>query len=300
MAAGNIAGLREGGEVHKPVYDMKTGERVGFESVSAWHSKVIIVEGLFALTSDIAETADLTVFVDIETHGRMMRRLLRDTSRTSWSPSAILGYMNTVNAMHDEYVEPTKASADVIISNEYNPTIEALRAAGRKTQVKYKSTMTERDLQDAGGRQLSTSTRQVDTYYGPLTGSFDETGEQIRIRETADETLFCYEGPELDGVGLRHRAQVQFPIDNEALKNFEELYPDAVCKVYKDRIVFQFNDVIVSRDSVHIFRDDTFTPIGSFIEMSSDLPPEEAEARFNMLAEYLELSGPIVTPYSRM
>jgi uridine kinase len=51
---------------------------------------------------------------------------LRDIKRTGQRPQEILDYfLDTVEPMNDKYIEPTKTNADFIISNEYNPYLEA-------------------------------------------------------------------------------------------------------------------------------------------------------------------------------
>src|SRR3989338_4818650 len=67
--------LKNGRTIQKPVYNFKTGEPDGTENFPS--RRLIITEGLFALDSSLKNYGDVKAFVDIGTHGRILRRLLR-------------------------------------------------------------------------------------------------------------------------------------------------------------------------------------------------------------------------------
>jgi len=96
--------LKRGETIQKPVYNMKISEADKVEEVKP--KRVIIVEGLFALNDIIKEQGDVKAFVDIGTHGRILRRLLRDIERTGQKPADILKYFSeVVEPMHEKYVQ---------------------------------------------------------------------------------------------------------------------------------------------------------------------------------------------------
>ncbi len=114
--------LKENKPIRKPVYSM-IGEENREENLSP--SKIIISEGLFTLNEKLKDEADVKIFVEAGTKGRLIRRVVRDVKERKRDPSEVIEYFfKVVEPMHQKYVEPTKKYADVIISNEYNEEVE--------------------------------------------------------------------------------------------------------------------------------------------------------------------------------
>lgn len=113
----NLSELKNGRPTQKPIYSFKASEPTGTEELQP--RRVIIVEGLFALDETVKREGDVKAFVDIGTHGRILRRLLRDIERTGQRPSDILGYFSeVVEPMHEKYVESTKKTpTSLLITN---------------------------------------------------------------------------------------------------------------------------------------------------------------------------------------
>ena len=78
---------------------------------------MIIVEGIFALENQtLREMMDVKVYVDTDADLRILRRLMRDTAeRGRTMESVITQYLNVVRPMHNQFIEPTKKYADLII-----------------------------------------------------------------------------------------------------------------------------------------------------------------------------------------
>ena len=78
---------------------------------------VIVVEGLFVLEDEsIRKNLDIKVFVDTPADVRFIRRLNRDVRDRGRSlDNVIAQYMNTVRIMHEQFIEPSKRYADVIV-----------------------------------------------------------------------------------------------------------------------------------------------------------------------------------------
>lgn len=102
--------------INKPTYDYTVHNRSEIiETIEP--SDVIILEGLFALYNpEIREMEDIKVFVDTDADIRFIRRLRRDiVERKRTMENVTEQYLNTVKPMHDQFIEPTKKYADVII-----------------------------------------------------------------------------------------------------------------------------------------------------------------------------------------
>ncbi|MCX8190519.1 MAG: uridine kinase [Candidatus Diapherotrites archaeon] len=112
----HLCQLKKGHTIKKPVYDFKTHSRAGYEDFTP--DKIIIVDGLFAISKELASELDLKVFVDSPKKKRLARRIERDVKeRGRTRESVIKQFTETVEPMHKKYVEPCKRIADIIIKN---------------------------------------------------------------------------------------------------------------------------------------------------------------------------------------
>lgn len=108
--------LKEGCSINRPVYDFVNHTRTK-ETVVVDSAKVIIVEGILIFENqDLLKLFDIKVFVDTDADVRLIRRILRDVKdRGRTMESVINQYLTTVKLMHEEFVEPSKKNADIII-----------------------------------------------------------------------------------------------------------------------------------------------------------------------------------------
>jgi uridine kinase len=117
-----LAHLRDligGKAVRKPRYCFASHTRLAtFDMVSP--ASTLIVEGIFALFDPRARSLmDYKLFVDVAADLRFIRRLRRDLEdRGRTADSVMTQYLTSVRPMHDLYIEPTKAFADIVLKNE--------------------------------------------------------------------------------------------------------------------------------------------------------------------------------------
>ncbi len=80
-------------------------------------TKVIIVEGILIFADEeLADEMDIKIFVDTDADERILRRILRDVrERGRTLESVVEQYLTTVKPMHEQYVEPSKRRADIIM-----------------------------------------------------------------------------------------------------------------------------------------------------------------------------------------
>ena len=117
LFAAHLIYLKESKPVKKPVYDFNTHTRFNyFENIEP--KNVIITEGILLFFDKmIRECIDFRVFLDIETDTRFNRRIGRDVKERSRTPEAVKKqYYSTVETMHNEFVEPSKRYADLILT----------------------------------------------------------------------------------------------------------------------------------------------------------------------------------------
>lgn len=259
--------LKKGQPISKPIYDMKTGERVGTELIEP--RKIIIAEGLFALNDLLKDEGDMKVFVDIGTHGQILRRLLRDIERTAQKPADIIKYFaEVVQPMHEEHVSRTKKNAGVIIRNEYQPNVEAQKSGLHEVQLKFKAEdLDEEKLRRLGAERL-VFTSQVDNYYNPRDRNLVATDEMLRIRQESGHRILTYKGPRIDSL-FRSRPKFEFEIDEETENKFLSIYGDKVKTIKKERELYQLGGVIFTIDSVTKIENGKSTKLGKFLEIRS-------------------------------
>lgn len=114
--------LRSGKTIAQPVYSFLDCNRTK-ETVPTSPSKVLIVEGILILTNPkIRDMFDIKIFVHADSDERLIRRLKRDVNERGWDLDETLHkYQENIKPMHEQFIEPTKEYADIIIpNNKYN------------------------------------------------------------------------------------------------------------------------------------------------------------------------------------
>ena len=112
----NLNDLRNGKQVEVPTYDYSNHTR-SKETIAFEPKDVIIVEGIFALENKtLRDLMDVKIYVDTDADLRILRRLLRDTEERGRTMESVINqYLNVVRPMHNQFIEPTKRYADIII-----------------------------------------------------------------------------------------------------------------------------------------------------------------------------------------
>lgn len=108
--------LKEGKSIKHPVYSFVEHTRLD-ETVEVKPAKVIIVEGILIFENkELCDLMDIKVFVDTDADVRIIRRLLRDVQERGRDLDSVVNqYLSTVKPMHEEFVDPSKKRADIII-----------------------------------------------------------------------------------------------------------------------------------------------------------------------------------------
>lgn len=112
----DLRSLKAGHTVHCPVYDYSIHNRTD-RTEEVHPTKVIIVEGILIFADEeLASEMDIKIFVDTDADERILRRILRDVrERGRTLESVVEQYLTTVKPMHEQYVEPSKRRADIIM-----------------------------------------------------------------------------------------------------------------------------------------------------------------------------------------
>lgn len=118
LLAQQIDELRHGRAIEQPTYSYLTCTRLP-ETVHVEPRDVIIVEGIMTLYDrKLRDLMDLKIFVDAEPDERLLRVIERDMAERGHPLEMLIGkYRHVLKPMHDEFIEPTKQYADIIIPN---------------------------------------------------------------------------------------------------------------------------------------------------------------------------------------
>ncbi|MBU8879486.1 uridine kinase [Bacillus sp. FJAT-29790] len=102
--------------VNKPVYDYAVHTRSD-EVIAVEPKDVIILEGILVLEDErLRDLMDIKLFVDTDADLRIIRRLFRDIKERGRTMDSVIDqYLNVVRPMHNQFIEPTKRYADIII-----------------------------------------------------------------------------------------------------------------------------------------------------------------------------------------
>jgi len=108
--------LKQGQPIQCPVYDYTIHNRTA-ETITVEPKSVIIVEGILIFENKaLCELMDIKIFVDTDDDVRLIRRIKRDVAKRGRSLQSVLTqYLETVKPMHEQFVEPSKRNADLII-----------------------------------------------------------------------------------------------------------------------------------------------------------------------------------------
>lgn len=111
-----VKDLKAGRSVICPVYDYTIHDRSD-KVIEVKPARVIIVEGILIFQSrELCRQMDIKIYVDTDADVRILRRIVRDVRDRGRSLESVVNqYLNTVKPMHEQFVEPSKRNADIII-----------------------------------------------------------------------------------------------------------------------------------------------------------------------------------------
>lgn len=112
----HIRKLKDGKAVHCPIYDYTVHNR-SQDCQLIYPTRVIIVEGILIFEDKcLCSMMDIKIYVDTDADIRILRRIRRDVQERARSLDSVISqYLETVKPMHEQFVEPSKKNADLIV-----------------------------------------------------------------------------------------------------------------------------------------------------------------------------------------
>ncbi|SHG20277.1 uridine kinase [Flagellimonas flava] len=116
--------LKQGKSIEKPIYSFVEETRLD-ETILTPPRKVMIVEGILVLSNPkLREMFDIKIYVHADSDERLIRRLQRDIRERGHDLEKVLSrYQTAVKPMHQQFIEPSKEFADIIIPNNHYNTV---------------------------------------------------------------------------------------------------------------------------------------------------------------------------------
>ena len=120
----HISDLKSGKTIQQPIYSFKTHNRTK-DTIKTHPRKVVIIEGILIFNSKkLLDLFDIKIFVHADADERLIRRVRRDIKERGRDIDEVLDrYKDTLKPMHQQFIEPTKNFADIIIPNDRYNTV---------------------------------------------------------------------------------------------------------------------------------------------------------------------------------
>ena len=120
----HISDLKYGKIIQQPIYSFKTHNRTK-DTIKTQPRKVVIIEGILIFNSKkLLDLFDIKIFVHADADERLIRRVRRDIKERGRDIDEVLDrYKDTLKPMHQQFIEPTKNFADIIIPNDRYNTV---------------------------------------------------------------------------------------------------------------------------------------------------------------------------------
>ena len=116
LMVADLEKLAAGETIHCPVYDYSIHNR-SEETIEVRPTKVVIVEGILIFENEaLRDLMDIKIYVDTDADVRILRRILRDVKERGRSLDSVISqYLTTVKPMHEQFVQPSRQYADIVV-----------------------------------------------------------------------------------------------------------------------------------------------------------------------------------------
>ena len=120
----HLKDLKKSKVIEQPIYSFVSHNRVK-DTLKTHPRKVVIVEGILIFNNrELRKMFDIKIFVHADADERLIRRMRRDIKERGRDMDEVLDrYQNTLKPMHQQFIEPTKNYADIIIPNDKYNTV---------------------------------------------------------------------------------------------------------------------------------------------------------------------------------
>ena len=124
LLVSHLKALKDGKVIDQPIYSFVSHNRIK-DTITTHPRKVVIVEGILIFNNkELLKLFDIKIFVHADADERLIRRMRRDIKERGRDIDEVLKrYQETLKPMHQQFIEPTKNYADIIIPNDKYNTV---------------------------------------------------------------------------------------------------------------------------------------------------------------------------------
>lgn len=197
----NLEDLRAGRSTEIPIYDFKTSKRVGYRTQEPPESRIVCLEGIYALSSRLHKSLDLRVSVSGGVHFDLVKRVMRDVHRSGQDPEGIVQQITeTVYPMYKAFIEPDLQTAHIRITNNFNPFSGLQKPTYILKSVAHVPEEDARRVLKTVGQEIETTTTDLyDIYLLPPGEDPDMCQTWLRMRNTDGRYSLIFEEWVTDG-----------------------------------------------------------------------------------------------------
>mmetsp|Transcript_31945 Transcript_31945/g.71006 ORF Transcript_31945/g.71006 Transcript_31945/m.71006 type:complete len:691 (-) Transcript_31945:161-2233(-) len=191
----NIRELRAGKPTQVPIYDFKQSKRVGYVTQEVPSSRIIIIEGIYALSEKLRPLLDLRVSITGGVHFDLVKRVMRDINRSGQGPEDIIQQIfSSVYPMYRVYVEPDLKTAQLRITNSFNPFTGFMSPSYVIKSAQVPDIDTVRKALEEQGAVVAQSTEEVhDIYLLPPNEDPETCQSWLRMRNREGRYSLVFE-----------------------------------------------------------------------------------------------------------
>jgi len=246
----NIKDLKEGRSTETPLYDFRKSGRYAYKTVHPPESKVVIVEGTYALHEEVRPYLDFKISISGGVHFDLVKRILRDIQRTGQKPQEVMQQITeTVFPMYKAFIEPDLRYAELTIVNSFNPLSALLNPVytlKSEKDVQQSAVVARMQSDDS---TTPTAQKYYDIYLHPPDVKPKNCKDWIRIRNSGGIYSIMF-SEEIKEGGFIISPRVDFVINVNMLGGLMALGYQVGAIIHRQSVEFKSKKWIVSFDSI--------------------------------------------------
>ncbi|EAL65762.1 adenylate cyclase domain-containing protein [Dictyostelium discoideum AX4] len=283
----NISDLISNKPTDLPLYDFTKSGRYAYKRVQPPESKVLLIEGIYALHEEIRHLLDLRVSISGGVHFDLIKRIFRDVHRTGQQPHESLQQItDTVYPMYKAFIEPDLQLAEIQVVNKFNPFGGLLNPIYILKSVKQGVTVDMiHSVLNKSTIQENTA-RYYDIYLIPPNTTFANSSscDWIRVRNADGQYSIMFSEEIKEGPFIIS-PRVDFVVGVNMLGGLMSLGYQMVAIIHRKSTIFKDGKIIISYDELEELGQ-TFVQIKGFDATSV----QEAGKKLGLENNYLQKS----------
>ncbi|EGC33448.1 uridine kinase [Dictyostelium purpureum] len=247
----NISDLISNKSTDLPLYDFTKSGRYAYKKVQPPESKVLLIEGIYALHEEIRHLLDMRISISGGVHFDLIKRIFRDVHRTGQQPHESLQQItDTVYPMYKAFIEPDLQLAEIQIVNKFNPfggllnPIYILKSLKNVTVEQIHSVLNKSTIQQH-------TARYYDIYLIPPNTTFSQTSscDWIRVRNYDGQYSIMFSEEIKEGPFIIS-PRVDFVVGVNMLGGLMSLGYQMVAIIHRKSTIFKDGKIIISYDEL--------------------------------------------------